>query len=187
MAMDEGNEAVATLVRNALAASARSESEAAMTLLKRAIEHDDSAATPHYLLGAEYARIGIIDRAIDETRRAVDCDAGFADARFQLGMLHFTSGRLAEASSAWEALGSVETGHPLRFFAQGLLMTAQGRFAEAKALLSSGIAMNRANDALNADMRGVIEAIERAGTHAAADASAHVLLSAYRNSSPGSA
>ena len=188
MATEPGADAIAVLVQNALAASARSDSEAALALLRRAVERDDSAAVPHYLLGAEYARIGIVDKAIDETQRALERDARFADARFQLGLLHFTSGRLAQAESAWAPLASPPAPRCLRLFAQGLLAMAQDRGAEAKSLIASGIAANHTNEALNADMRGVIEAMDAAVEGPAGDAgTGHVLLSAYRSSPGGSA
>jgi tetratricopeptide (TPR) repeat protein len=185
MGMDERADA-ATLVRSALAASARADSEAAVGLLERAIERDGSAAVPRYLLAAEYARIGLIDRAIDETRRALERDPDFQDARFQLGMLHLTSGRIAEAASAWAPLEAQDAPQPLRLFAQGLLHMAQGRYAEARSLLAAGIAGNDANEALNANMRGVIEAMARTAQADAEDRGpGHVLLSAYRSSSGG--
>ena len=112
---------VQDLTRLALAASAQNDAETAIAYLKQATELDAGAAIPRYLLGAEYAQIGIIDRAIAEMTLAVECDPDLATARFQLGLLQLTSAQVAEAAATWaplEALGEV---HPLRLFAAGLL------------------------------------------------------------------
>lgn len=177
---------VQDLTRLALAASAQNDAEAAIGYLKQATELDAGAAIPRYLLGAEYAQIGIIDRAIAEMTLAVECDPQLATARFQLGLLQLTSAQVAEAAATWgplEALGEV---HPLRLFAAGLLQMAQDRFAEAKFLIAEGIERNADNAALNVDMLKVIERIERVergNSHPPRDDAPpgdHVLVSAYK-------
>jgi len=169
------------LTRDALAASARNDSEAAIALLRQATEQDDAAAIPHYLLGAEYAQIGIIDRAVAEMARALENDPSLAPARFQLGLLHLTSGRVAEAAEAWRPLERLGTEDPLYLFKEGLLAMAQDRFEDARALLEAGLDRNVANAPLNADMRKVIAAIDRlVAGDGDADSGQHVLVSAYR-------
>jgi tetratricopeptide (TPR) repeat protein len=171
------------LTRKALEASARDDAESAIAFLKQATELDGSAAVPHYLLGAEYAQIGIIDRAIAEMGRAVENDPDLAIARFQLGLLHLTSGRVEEAAATWQPLETLGELHPLRLFQAGLLQMAQDRFAEAKFLIAEGIERNTDNAPLNRDMKMVIAQIERAESAPPEAAGGdHVLVSAYKSS-----
>jgi len=173
-------ESVTILTRQALAASARNDSETAIGLLKRAIELDPGAGAAHHLLGAEYAQIGMIDKAIDQMRQAVACDADLAIARFQLGLLLLTTGDVNGAQEAWAALDRLGEAHPLRIFREGLLAMAQDRFADARRLIEDGIRGNGANDALNRDMRKVLEALAPARDEA--PVAAHVLISTYGGS-----
>src|SRR3954470_9641995 len=53
------------LTREALLASGRNDAETAIGLLKRAIEADSAAAVPRYLLGAEYAQLGMLPKAAE--------------------------------------------------------------------------------------------------------------------------
>jgi tetratricopeptide (TPR) repeat protein len=169
------------LTRKALEASARDDSEAAIAYLKEATEQDAGAAVPHFLLGAEYAQIGIIDRAIAEMGRAVANDPDLAIARFQLGLLHLTSGRVDEAAATWQPLEALGELHPLRLFQAGLLQMAHDRFAEAKFLIAEGIERNTDNAALNRDMKMVIARIEQAESAPPEAAGGdHVLVSAYK-------
>lgn len=180
--MTDAVDNVSTLTREALAASARSDAETAIGLLKRAIEIEDRAPVPHYLLGAEYAQIGLYDRAIDEMTQAVRCDPQLAPARFQLGLLHLTGGDAASAEAVWAPLESLPESDPLRIFQRGLVAMAYDRFDDARALLEAGIAVNDSNEALNADMRKVLAAMAQAGEEQAGTlaGSEHVLLSTYR-------
>jgi tetratricopeptide (TPR) repeat protein len=168
------------LTRKALEASAHEDSEGAITCLKEAIEVDGQAALPRYLLGAEYAQIGLIDRAVAEMSRAVSSDPGLAIARFQLGLLHLTSGRVEEAAATWQRLDALGELHPLRLFKEGLLQMARDRFAEAKFLIEEGLARHSGNTPLDADMRKVLAQIERAEAPGDGAGSEHILLSAYR-------
>jgi tetratricopeptide (TPR) repeat protein len=184
MTVDQDSDGVTTLLAHALRASAAGDSEAAIALFRRVIALDDSAASPHYLLGAEFARIGLVDKAAGEMQRALRCDPAMSTARFQLGLLHLTCGRVAEAAKEWEPLLAASRAQPLQLFARGLLLMAQDRFAESRSLLAAGIEADPENDALNGDMRRVIEAIDQVQRQGREEFSAsHVLLSTYRSSS----
>lgn len=174
---------VQQLTSLALAASARNDSEAAISHLKHAIAADGADAVPHFLLGAEYAQIGLVDRALEEFTRAVESNPNLHTARFQLGLLLLTSGRVDEAASAWQPLDALEERDPLRLFRDGMLRLVQDDFDAARVALAAGVESATGNPALAADMRKVIERIDAArGAEAAApDAAAgHVLVSAYR-------
>jgi tetratricopeptide (TPR) repeat protein len=168
------------LTRLALAASARNDSESAIAYLKQASAADQSAAVPHFLLGAEYAQIGIVDRAVDEFTRAIDADPALATARFQLGLLHLTAGRVRDAVQAWKPLEQLGSQDPLNLFQAGMTALANDELARARELLTRGLAANTDNPALSRDMERVISRIDEAAA-APAGGNQHVLVSAYKD------
>lgn len=183
------------LLQLALNAGGASDAGSAIGYLKEAVSRADATAQAHYLLGAEYAQIGLYERAIGEMEAAVALDPTLAVARLQLAMLWLgadNGARAAETLRPLEQLGQTE---PLRHFGTGLLLLIGGEKAAAADSLREGIALNDANPALNGDMRNVIAHIEQGGAQAVAqdearaavqeaapaaeEQSQHILLSAY--------
>jgi tetratricopeptide (TPR) repeat protein len=127
----------------------------------------------------------------------------YAIARFQLGLLQFTSSRPAAAFATWKPLDQLDENDPLWLFKRAFEYLAQDQFAAAVHYLRQGIACNSSNPPLNEDMRLLLARIsETSGikdetsdrteaghtngnvdeTPASAPASeAHFLVSAYRN------
>jgi Flp pilus assembly protein TadD len=177
------------LLHIALEASKNQRHEEAISSLKRAADLSPNDARVHYLLGAEHAQIGLYDRAAAEMQRAVELDPNLDTASFQLGLLHVTAGRVDDAANAWKLLDKLGSEHPLNLFKTGLLHLVKDQFAECEDCLRRGIATNRSNPALNADMSRILKDVEnRAPAGAATDTGArpkagtskHVLLSAYK-------
>lgn len=180
----------AELTQMALNASQHNDSGAAIGYLKQAVALDGNAALAHYLLGAEYAQISMIDLAIAEMQCAVEADPALSIARFQLGLLFLTSARVEEAIRTWQPLAALGADHPLFLFQAGLVHLSRDEFVEAKVLLQEGQQRNTDNAPLNTDMQKVIDEIDKAIAQAtkrdgetlndsAAEAD-HVLLSAYK-------
>jgi tetratricopeptide (TPR) repeat protein len=129
--------------------------------------------------------------------------SNYAIARFQLGLLQFTSGRPATAFATWKPLDQLDENDPLRLFKRAFEYLAQDQFAAAIHYLRQGIACNSSNPPLNQDMRLLLARIsETSGikdettdrteagqtngniheTPASGPASeAHFLVSTYRN------
>ena len=178
------------LLHLAMNASAAGKHEDAISSLKRALALAPTEGRIHYMLGAEHAQIGLYDRAAEEMAQAVKLDPGLDTARFQLGLLHITSGRVDQAAAAWKPLEALGAEHPLNLFKTGLLHLARDEFKECVQCLERGIAANKANAALNNDMRRVLQDVEKHTQSQTAqtpapppkvnDAPKHVLLSAYR-------
>jgi tetratricopeptide (TPR) repeat protein len=173
----------AELLRMALAASARNDSESSIGLLERVIAQDDRLAEAHYLLGAEYAGRGLYDQAIQRMRAALERKPELAAARFQLGLLQLTMARVEDATSTWGFLDLLPANHPLLLFKTGLLHLVRDEFESAAAALRAGMARNTENAPLNRDMQLVLERVAAAQSRgAAAEASGqHFLVSAYRS------
>ena len=173
-------------LERAMRAMADDDSATAIAALEQASRLAPDAATPSFLLGAEYARLGRIVQAEHAFTVALVQDPSLHVARFQLGLLHLTCGKPAHAVLAWQGLDTLPATHALRFFARGLTALAQDRFDEARAELERGMAANSENPALNVDMRMVLEKIPtpQHDTAPSMDAGAedHFLVSTYGRS-----
>jgi Flp pilus assembly protein TadD len=115
------------------------------------------------MLGSEYAQLGLAAQAKASMARAVELGPDFPLARFQLGMLHLTTGEVEAARAAWAPLATLSAQHPQAYLAalhRGMLHLVADEFDAAVRMLGEGVALNRDNEPLNQDMRRVIDAIE---------------------------
>lgn len=148
------------LLHLALHASREHRHDQAMAYLKRAIQAFPDSAKAHYLLGAEHAQIGLYERAIDEMSEAIRLDPSLTVAQFQLGLLQLTTGHLREAELAWEPLDQLQRNDPFYLFKSGLLHLMRDEVTECIQSLERGIANNAVNEALNDDMRRVLDDLQ---------------------------
>lgn len=187
----------AELLALALEASRRDDSAQALACLKASAGRDDAPALASFMLGSEYAQLGLVEPAKAAFAQAVAQGPDLPLARFQLGMLHMTCGEVDAARAVWEPLALLPARHPqayLACFHRGMCHLAADEFAQAVQALAEGVALNQDNPPLNHDMRRVIDAIQHlpAGQGAAAVApaaapgegpaegtSGHLFISAY--------
>jgi len=201
MAIDTDKLDADELLHLAIEAANRDDHARAITYLK-SIQADHSSS-PNYagalfFLGSEYAQIGMYDRGVEEMMRSLEVNPDFHIARFQLGLLHLTSGRAQQAREVWAALALIGDAHPeayLKLFWEGLEALIDDDFEKCRALLERGKAANQINLPLNTDMQQVIDSLPStesttppdqpaatpAGTEPAAQNADHLFLSAYRN------
>ena len=179
----------AELTQLALRAMRGGRDDDALRLLSRAIEANPKDGTPHHLRGAILASRGQMRDAIEAMTQALARSPQLSGARFQLGMLHFTSGNVVAAQSVWQAFDALDAHDPLRLFTTGMLHLAKDEFADCIALLEQGIALCGV-ESINKDMRRVIEkvkAVVSANPPSADKPDAHnpqhVLLSRYDQTS----
>src|SRR6185295_4753211 len=92
------------LLAEGLAASRQGQGESAMALFQRASEADPASALPHFLLASEQASAGDFARAELAFAKALLLAPDFALARYQLGLLQFTSSRAPVALLTWQPL-----------------------------------------------------------------------------------
>jgi len=186
------------LMHLALGAMERDRDEDALGYLKRALVLAPDSGLLHHLLGAMYAELGMIDRAIQEMTAAITYGPHLRMARFQLGLLHFTSGDLPSAEEVWEPLAELAEDDALRLFRSGLLHLARDEFVESVAELRLGLEANSEHPSLNHDIEMLVAMAEEAIAAQAAEAnepvsplvveaaepaaapSQHVLLSGYQ-------
>lgn len=171
------------LLHLAIEASRKQRHGDAIQYLKDAAAKAPRNAKVRFLLGAEHAQIGLLDRAQEELSAALDIDPGLVPARFQLGLLHLVQARVAEASAAWKPLEALPESDPYLHFKRALEYLVVDDFARCEETMSRGMQLNTANAPLNVDMQRVLDEIKtRTGQAAAAakpETSEHVLLSAY--------
>jgi len=180
----------AELLALALEATRRGDSGHSMAYLKEAGAREDATEQAHFLLGSEYAQIGLMDQSRLHLQRAIDLNPGFAIARFQLGLLHLTNGQPQEALDIWAPLTALGGDHPLEIFRLGMQHLVRDEFADCIQCLERGIALNAENPALNANMQLVIERVKalpseppesgsKSGESAKEEPHGHLFLNAY--------
>ncbi|MBW8743392.1 MAG: hypothetical protein JF628_03430 [Sphingomonas sp.] len=151
------------LLALALESSRREDSGHALAYLKEASSRPDASPQALFMLGSEYAQLGLMEDAKASMARAAEVGPDFVIARFQLGMLHVTSGEIDAAKAAWAPLASLAANHPQAYlvsFHRGMLHLVADEFDAALTELNTGLTQNQENEALNTDMRRVIDAIE---------------------------
>ncbi|HBK46544.1 MAG TPA: hypothetical protein DDZ67_08960 [Xanthomonadaceae bacterium] len=138
-----------------LEASTAARDADAVALLKVLVERNPRHAHGQYLLAAQHAQLGLLDRAEQGFRVAVELAPRFPMARFQLGQLLLAKGEVEQAASELRSVGSAEPA--LAAYAEGLCALAEGIPAEAVASLRRGLAAPQAIPALAEDMRRLLE------------------------------
>jgi tetratricopeptide (TPR) repeat protein len=141
-------------------------------------------AREHFLHASELASAGEVDRAETSFANAVLLAPAWSIARYQLGLLQFSSGRAAAALVTWGPLVELPDADPLSHFVRGFAALASDSFDEAKRHFHTGLACDIDNVALAGDIEKVLAQLD-AVAHAPAQAQPaapdvpHVLLSNY--------
>lgn len=172
------------LLAEGLASSREGRSAQAVRLFEEAAALAPGSGVPHFLVGSEHASRGDIPAAELAFANAVLLAPQFVLARYQLGLLQFSSQRAALALLTWQPLLGLPAGQPLPHFVRGFAALAHDQYDEALAHYQAGLGCANDNPPLFADIEQVVQAVERllAGTSAPPDSEAragHVLLSGY--------
>jgi tetratricopeptide (TPR) repeat protein len=177
-----------TLLEAGLAASQANDVSQALDLFGQASAAAPSWAVPHFLIGSEHAAQGEMDKAEAAIANAVLLDPGLHIARYQLGLLQYSSGRVAVALVTWQALTELEVEQGLPDFVRGFAALAQDQIETAKEHFAAGLSVADVNAAVAGDIRKVlaglpVEAGAATGSKVEAESqaanSAHVLVSTY--------
>jgi tetratricopeptide (TPR) repeat protein len=172
------------LIAQGLAASGDNRAQAALEFFAQASALAPSSGIPHFLIGSEHAAAGNIQAAEAAFANAVLLAPGFLLARYQLGLLQFSSERAAMALVTWEPLFALPDSEALGHFVRGFAALAQDQFAQALEHYRLGSACKDVNPAVAADIAKLVEAVEglvRRDDAPSVDVS-HVLLAGYGRS-----
>lgn len=160
--------ALDALIQQGLAASQANRVDEALELFRRASEQVPSSGLPHFLIGAELAQLGRMEEAEAAYANAVLLAPDLLMARYQLGLIQFTSGRPALALVTWGPLFQLPPENVLQHVVRGFAALAQDDFDGATACFREGITLNHDNPALNNDLQMMLDRIDAARQVAAA-------------------
>jgi len=187
--MASGSSAFDTLIQRGVAAMEIDDAASAHGLFLQALAERPDAALPHFLVGSQYAASGDFSQAEAFFATAVLLAPDFAIARYQLGLLQFTSQRVAIALLTWQPLLTLPSREPLAHFVRGFEALADDRFDEALGHFKEGLALHPENRSVAGDIEKVIAGIHPLdhGAVSAGDATptrseqdTHVLLANYQ-------
>lgn len=186
-----------TLIQQGLAASQAERVEEALDLFRQAAQHAPGSGLPHFLIGAELAQLGRMEEAETAYANAVLLAPDLDMARYQLGLIQFTSGRAALGLVTWGPLFQRPPESALQRIVHGFAALAQDDFTQAIACFREGMALNQDNPALNRDLQMMIErigaqtgeasaapAVQAEPAESADEQNLHVLLSNYQRQGP---
>lgn len=165
-----------------VAASRDDRRDEALALFAQAREADPSSGMPHFLIASEQASAGDFAAAELSFASAVLLAPDFALARYQLGLLQFSSQRAPLALLTWQPLFALSDSDALLHFVQGFAALAQDAFTDALAHFRTGLDRQPANPALCSDIAQLMDAIETIGRRPEVPeppAGSHVFLAAY--------
>ena len=174
------------LIAQGLAASAEDRSGAALELFARASAIEPASGVPHFLMGSEHASAGDMQAAELAFANAVLLAPDFHIARYQLGLLQFSSQRAAVALLTWQPLSSLPDSEPWCHLVRGFAALAEDRLQDSLTHLRRGLERNVDNPALAADIGKVMEAVaalvqQQSPGEKPDGAGTHILLSGYSN------
>ncbi|MDR6602099.1 tetratricopeptide (TPR) repeat protein [Achromobacter deleyi] len=129
------------------------DAERALGILRQAHEDHPESGQTLALLAAQYMQSGSPDAAEAAFVGALQLDPALTTARFQLGLLQYTSGRPQTAFQTWQPLELLGEAHYLVHFKRAFATLAIDAFDDTLLLLNKGIAVNHENAPLNHDMR----------------------------------
>jgi len=138
----------------------RDDDDAALALLHQARQALPGSGEVLAVLAAHHMQRGEPDAAEAAFIGALQQDPSLVTARFQLGLLQFTSARPLAAFQTWQPLEELGEVHFLVLFKRAFAALAIDAFDDALLLLEKGIANNQENAPLNQDMRMVAAHIQ---------------------------
>lgn len=172
------------LLRLALDAMNGQRDAEAVVMLKTLLERDPRNAHGLYLLAAQHAQMGLLDRAEAGFREVVAIAPDLATARFQLGQLLVLKGAAAEAD---RLLAPLKTqADSLGAYARALVAVGREDVPAAVTELTAGLSLPQEIPALAADMQRLLDRLQQGmalgATEAVAGntpASAPIFLTGY--------
>lgn len=138
----------------------RGDNDAALAVLQQARQAQPPSGEVLAVLAAHHMQRGEPDAAEAAFIGALQLEPTLATARFQLGLLQFTSARPLAAFQTWQPLEDLGEVHFLVLFKRAFAALAIDAFDDALLLIEKGIANNQENAPLNHDMRMVAAHIQ---------------------------
>ena len=145
------------LLRLALDAMNTGRDAESLELLRSLLERDPGNVHARYLLAAQHAQLGMMDRAEEGFRAVVASAPELEVARFQLGQLLLVKGQLDDARAAFAPLATASNGQALGSYARALTAASFEDIGTAISELEQGLSCVQDIPALAGDMRRLLE------------------------------
>lgn len=168
-------------IEQGLAESVALRSEAALRCFHAASQLQPASGLPYFLIGSEHAACGDLQAAEQAFATAVLHAPDLHVARYQLGLLQFSSGRASIALLSWQPLLVLGVEQPFAHLVNGFLALTEDRITDAVAHLQAGMARCGTNTALAGDVARILEAVAPFGAQEQGDPPRHVLVAGYRD------
>lgn len=184
----------------ALAATAEGDGAAVLALCEQIIQDQPQAGPAHFLMASELAAQGDVVRSEAAFLQAVLCMPDFPVARYQLGLLQYSSSRTTEALVTWQPLLSLGKDNPLPHWVRGFSFLEKNQLDSARLHFEAGLACSVEHPPMARDIQQILQALDDDISRQAhlvqpvADVPlesdeqvvemAHVLLSRYRPEGP---
>jgi len=110
----------------------RGEMDEALWKLKQVIAEANPPAEALSMTARLYAQLGLFERAKPLFQRYLATQPNAVNETFQLGMVHFDAGQLAEALKIWDGLLKSQPTHPPALFYRALALHQLGQSTEAR-------------------------------------------------------
>ena len=136
--------------------------ESAIEKLKKALTVTPDDPRLQFLLAAEHAEIGMLDRAKEGLHTTLQLDAKLHPARFQLGLLELMSGNGTAAEEIWQGLEELGPENGMVLYSQALLIAQTEDKDQAIALLKKAIEVETDNPSLRREMEKSLELLRNA-------------------------
>ncbi len=195
------------ILQEALRFSQANDGPTAIKLFQNALAINPQSAATYCLLAAEYITLGQVAESEAAYANALVLAPEFHLARFQMGLLQFTSARVSVALLTWQPLLALSDENALKMFVMGFAHMAQDDFEVAISYFERGIMLNADIPPLNTDIQRVIADIRglqeksslttgnqanatpasvavEDGDRSEEDANVHFLLSNYQQQGP---
>ncbi|WP_369434007.1 tetratricopeptide repeat protein [Psychromonas sp. MME1] len=143
----------------ALDANKNERHDTAIGYLKQLIENVPDHEQGLFLLGAEYAQVGLFSEAIKYMEKTIELGTTLTAANFQLGLLYMATEEYDNAQESWKTIQQEGENDYIYIFSQALIHLVNNQEEKAKSLLAEGIELNKDNTALNNDMKNVLNSI----------------------------
>ncbi|MBV7540580.1 M48 family metallopeptidase [Acidovorax sp. sic0104] len=111
-------------------------------------------------MGSEYAALGQIDQADVAFSNAVLLAPHLHVARYQLGLLQYSSGRVPAALVTWQPLLALGESSPMTHWVKGFGALAQDQFGAAKMHFERGVQLNLDNLPMSSDILNIVREID---------------------------
>ena len=166
------------LLHMALFASQQGRADDTLEPLLALLEKNPSSVEAHYLIAANYAELGLLDRAVTHFQRTVELNPKLDIATIQYGLLLTALDRTDEANTVLDLIVDDETQRPLLDFALGLRALIADDKPLASEHINKGIAANQENAALNDDFGKILDVMNEE-TSGESSSTHQYLLSTY--------